>query len=157
MRKLFVLSGCPGSGKTYWANKVKKEHFNTLIISSDQIRKELSGSQFCFDNEKKVWKEFYKRIEEAAKEETIDDLYVIADSTCLIDEFRLKFLTKCPGYDKYILVLFNVSPSICIARNDRREGKDKVDDLVIKTLIKSFKYPSEEVINKFDEFMVISK
>lgn len=40
MATLYVMVGLPGSGKSYWAKS-----FNCPIVSSDTIRKELSGSE----------------------------------------------------------------------------------------------------------------
>lgn len=47
---LILTIGIPGSGKTTWAKKYLKEHPNgTVIISSDEIRKELTGIEQCVD------------------------------------------------------------------------------------------------------------
>lgn len=47
---LILTIGIPGSGKTTWAKKYLKEHPNgTVIISSDEIRKELTGTEQCID------------------------------------------------------------------------------------------------------------
>ena len=43
MKTLIILSAMPGSGKSTWAKKYQEEHSHTLIISSDQIRFELTG------------------------------------------------------------------------------------------------------------------
>ena len=44
MKTLIVLSAMPGSGKSTWAKKYQEEHPHTLIISSDKIRYELTGT-----------------------------------------------------------------------------------------------------------------
>ena len=41
--RLYILIGIPGSGKTYYANKFLNKT-NTVIVSTDEIRKELTGT-----------------------------------------------------------------------------------------------------------------
>jgi predicted kinase len=71
MRTLFVLSAIPGSGKSTWAKKYQKEHANTFIVSSDDIRYEFFGKANDFRNEPLVWDTFLKRINHYA--ETMDE------------------------------------------------------------------------------------
>lgn len=47
---LILTIGVPGSGKSTWCEKYKKEHPNgTYIISTDTIRKEMTGVEQCID------------------------------------------------------------------------------------------------------------
>lgn len=155
MRILYVLSGIPGSGKTTWANKFQKSHKNTFIVSSDEIRKELTGAYQNFKEENKVWSLYYSRVNEYSLLK--NDANIICDSTALIDEYRLLPLNYKGKYDKKVLVYFNVSPSICKSRNEKREKEKRVIETVMDTMINSNQYPKEETIKKFDEFLIINK
>lgn len=44
---LKLTIGAPGSGKTTWVKEYKKTHPLTYIISTDEIRKELTGTSGC--------------------------------------------------------------------------------------------------------------
>ena len=46
---IIILIGIPGSGKSRWATKYQKRHNNIHIVSTDQIRKELTGCEQCID------------------------------------------------------------------------------------------------------------
>ena len=56
MNKLIVLSGVPGSGKSYFSNTLKKiKNSHVYVISSDALRKEITGSQSNLSEEKLMW------------------------------------------------------------------------------------------------------
>ena len=62
MKQLIILSAVPGSGKSTWAKKYQASHPNTYIISSDEIRFELTGQYQDFSKQKEVWEEFENRL-----------------------------------------------------------------------------------------------
>lgn len=154
MRTLYVLSGLPGSGKTTWAEDFKKTHKEpTFIIASDDIRVELGGYPQYFKEEAKVWELFYSRMNEPL---IYNDVNVVMDSTCLEDRFRKMVLEKAKNFDRKVLVFFNISPSICKARNENRESDRRVKESAMDMMIENFHYPSEEVISMYDSILVIS-
>ncbi|MFA5422183.1 MAG: AAA family ATPase, partial [Bacilli bacterium] len=57
-KKLIVLSGIPGSGKSTYAHEYAFKHGDVAIVASDQIRLELFGRADDFSNEDSVWKRF---------------------------------------------------------------------------------------------------
>lgn len=156
MKTLYVLSGIPGSGKSTWAKQFFAAHKdNTYIVASDDIRMELGGSYQYFKEEANVWKIFYDRIREYSKKE--GDVNVIADSTCLQNQFRVLAFTEAPTYDKYVLVFFNIDPEIAKARNELRPGGKVVVPEGMAALIKELEQPNEKVRNIFDEVIIITK
>ena len=46
MKTLMILSAIPASGKSTWAAKYQATHPNTYIVSSDQIRMEVTHGDF---------------------------------------------------------------------------------------------------------------
>ena len=102
MNKLVVLSGVPGSGKSYFSKiikKVKKDH--VYVVSSDELRALIGGSQSNLTNENLMWKIFYKLAETYAMDK---DGIVILDATHVSVELRveknrfLKVLFPCKKY-----------------------------------------------------------
>lgn len=73
---LYVMVGLVGSGKTTYANKLKKEK-NCVLLSSDTIRKELFGDENSQIDNTKVFEEMHKRM----KEYLNNDINVIYDAT----------------------------------------------------------------------------
>lgn len=46
---LVLCVGIPGSGKTSWIKEYIKSHPLTYVVSTDEIRKELTGVEQCID------------------------------------------------------------------------------------------------------------
>lgn len=46
---LYLTIGIPGSGKTSWVNEYKKAHRYVYVVSTDEIRKEITGNEQCTD------------------------------------------------------------------------------------------------------------
>lgn len=84
-----MLVGLPGSGKSYFANKLKKLD-NFVICSSDELRKELFGSYDVQDRNNQLFYELHNRIKQNLK----DGKNVIYDATNISKKKRKSFLTN---------------------------------------------------------------
>ena len=62
MRKLIMLVGLPGSGKSTYAKRYKEENSTeeVEILSSDTLRKEMFG-YLCQDRNQELFSEMFKR------------------------------------------------------------------------------------------------
>lgn len=60
--KLMLLVGLSGSGKSTIAQKLAEENPNTVIVSSDAIREELTGKVEDQTENEEVFKIFHNRI-----------------------------------------------------------------------------------------------
>ena len=104
MKTLIILSAMPGSGKSTWAKKYSEEHPHTLIVSSDEIRFELTGQSQDFSKQKEVWELFSLRIHEYAKK--YDDVTVILDAlndlNCLREKYVKDNVYLVKSIDKFI-------------------------------------------------------
>ena len=149
MKTLIVLSAMPGSGKSTWANKYKEEHPHTLVVSSDQIRYELTGQLQDFSRQKEVWELFSLRIHEYAK--AYDDVTVILDALNDLNLLREKYVKENPEFDKYVLVLFPRTIEQINYYNKQRNDEQVVPEDQLQMLINKWEEPSEEVIQLFDE------
>lgn len=65
MTEFIMLVGLPGSGKSTYAEKLKKEGY--MIHSSDAIREELTGDINSQDNNPEVFGVLHKRVKEDLK------------------------------------------------------------------------------------------
>lgn len=117
MRKLILMSGIPGAGKTTYAHSIK----NAYVISNDDIRYSLTGGVFL---NQKEWNALpiehiqSKMIVEASKQSKV----VVLDCTALTNERRIEYYNKYKDYfDKFELILMNTNITECIHRNSQRE------------------------------------
>ena len=148
MKTLIILSAMPGSGKSTWAKKYQEEHPHTLIVSSDQIRYEITGSMQDFSKQKEVWELFSSRIHKYAKK--YDDVTVILDALNDLNCLREKYVKENPEFDRYELVVFPRTVEEIRYWNKQRKECSIVPDDQLELLIKKWEEPSQEVINLFD-------
>lgn len=92
---LWVMCGLSGSGKSTIAKQLAQEHENTVIVSSDSVRKELTGDYENQDHNEEVFKIFHKRIREALE----NNINVIADATNITMKSRRAILENVKGID----------------------------------------------------------
>lgn len=103
MKKMIIMSAAPGCGKSTWAHKYQNSHPNTYIISSDEIRFELTGQYQDFSKQTLVWETFEKRILEFSKRN--EDLTIILDAVIDLNSLRVKYFNLGKNYDRRILVV----------------------------------------------------
>ncbi len=151
MKTLILLSAIPGSGKSTWAKKYQAGHKNTFIVASDAIRKELFGSEECFDDEKRVWRVFNERLNEHVDD--MEDLTVIADATHLSNKLRKQYFDLTPKFDKHVLVVFDIPFEVSLYQNSMRTRK--VPNDVMEKLRKEYEAPSKEIEDSYDEIIYI--
>ena len=127
---LILTIGIPGSGKTTWVEKYQKQHANgTYVISSDQIRRELTGYEQCINPSQSpmIHEEARKRakmlIENAKNLRLCNGTWpvIIIDSTNVELEEWLAY--KELGASIMLAKIFDVPPAEAIKRMENRERK----------------------------------
>lgn len=153
MKTLIILSAMPGSGKSTWAKRYQEEHSHTLIVSSDQIRFEVTGQLQDFSRQKEVWELFSLRIHEYAKR--YDDVTVVLDALTDLNVLREKYVKENPEFDKYVLVLFPRTVEQIRYFNKQRKESSVVPDDQLELLINKWEEPSPQIIKLFDEIIEV--
>lgn len=143
-----MCTAIPASGKSTWARIYAKEHKDVFIISSDEIRFELTGCYTDRSKQPEVWKVFSDRIHEYGEKENAT---VILDALNDTNEIRKKYVVENPEFDKYVLVTFPGVVDRSIKLNSERVGGKKVPEEVMINLVKKFEEPTEEIKSLFDE------
>ena len=154
MKTLIVLSALPGSGKSTWSEQYRLTHKHVKIVSSDGIRKELTGQYQDLTHEDEVWKIYFDKINEYF--DKFDDVTVIADSTNITNNFRLIPLEKCPNYDRAILVVLKKKLDKILYQNHVRSEEKYVPEEAIKSMWKKWEDPTDDVRSVFDEVIEIN-
>ena len=152
MNRLIVLSGVPGSGKSYFSAALKravKKH--VYIVSSDELRLNILGNQQDLSADRMMWKMYYK----LAYVYSIDpDGIVILDATHTTSFYRIE-ATKMlkPLFKEIDLVSFNLPHDVIMYQNLNRDFPVPSD--VLETLIQKFEAPDEKDKEYFDKIYVI--
>ena len=154
MRTLIVLSALPGSGKSTWSEQYRLTHKHVKIVSSDGIRKEITGQYQDLKHEEEVWRIYFDRINEIFNKHK--DVTVIADSTNITDNYRLFPLQKCSNYDRCVLVILKKKLEKILEQNLVRNQAKYVPEEAIKSMWERWEDPSEETKSKFDEVIEIN-
>lgn len=153
MNKLVVLAGVPGSGKSYFSSTIKKiKTSHVYVISSDQLRKEIGGSQANLNNDELMWKIFLS----LAKTYALDpDGIVILDATHISSEFRVKrnFPLK-ELFNEIYLVVWNLDHLVVSNQNLQRDYPIPVE--AMKMFFDKFEMPDEVDKEFFDHIIYIN-
>lgn len=152
MRKLILLAGLPGTGKSYYAKSIKDE--NCHIISSDETR-------FAITHDYRVILEdmnivYDKMIETAnALLANNENITVILDSTFLDDKRRNYFLDRIRGADYIQLVMLKANIDTILTRNHKRQEEKWVPEEVILSMMEKYKDPSSDNIYRYNFIKVV--
>ena len=140
--KLYIMVGCPGSGKSIYAKKYLSD---AVYISRDDIRFSLvKENEEYFSKEKEVFKVFINKI----NNELQNGHDVVADATHLNPSSRFKLLVNLDlNKDKteVVAIFIRVPLSICLKQNENRKGtRSYVPKSVIKRMHYSLVPPNTE-------------
>ena len=143
---LYIMIGCPGSGKSYFAKKhlwQGKQH--NIYISRDEIRfSMLDENEAYFDKEEEVFDEFVRRIKHNLN---VGTDVIIADATNLHWPSRRKLLRALGlmnhNYSNLsiIPVVMNTELEIALNRNNLREGRERVPEDILRRMYNSMTSP----------------
>ena len=156
MKTFILLSAVPGAGKSTWAEQYRLSHKNVKVVSSDTIRKEVTGEYQNFEHEEEVWDKYYSLINKYAEEAT-DDITVIADSTNLRNYVRRFYVERIKGFDHKILIVLKKDLATLLKQNQERRFSQVVPEDALISMYNAWEDPSNDVVDFFDEYVVIYK
>ncbi len=136
-KKVWLLAGIPGSGKSTWARR-QVEKFGGVHCSRDEIRFSLlKDGEDYFAHEDEVIRLWTEKVHQAILSPDVKDVYI--DATHLTEKARAKVINALPtsNYD-IITVFFNVPLEVCIARNEKRTGRAYVPPQTIRNMYASY-------------------
>ncbi len=150
MKKIICLSAIVGSGKSTFAKYYKINHKdeNVFIVSSDEIRLQLTGKYDNLEHEDEVWDLYYKLIDKYRDEN--NNVTVIADCTNIFNMFRAK-IASIPGFDKRVLVYITKDYDLVLKNNRERDPAKFVPEYAIKSMYDRWENPDENTMRLFDE------
>ena len=151
-KNLYMLSGPAGSGKSTY---VATNHPDAIVVSRDAIRFALlkDGDDY-FAYEDTVLQIFYNEIQNAIDSDSEQD--IIIDATHLTPKARATCLQNLKNLDKVNLIALSIEVPLATAlyRNDKRTGRARVPETVIRNMYRSYKIPTvEEGFNEVRRIM----
>ncbi|WP_088187858.1 ATP-binding protein [Desulfosporosinus sp. FKA] len=128
---LYILIGIPCAGKSTYADSFVLDKPNFRIVSSDEIRKLMTGTyRFSLDSNREVF-ETAKNIIHRKLESGSD---VIFDATNINKDHRISVIDIAKRNNSIaVAVVFKTPLSICLIRNAQRNSERRVpEDVIIR-------------------------
>lgn len=139
MKKLFLMCGPSGAGKTTYIEKILTSlNIKGIHISRDKIRfSMLNENDDYFAYEDAVFDTFCSDINRAIEDDEFDFIFV--DATHLSEKARNKTLDRL-NLDEVELsaVNFNIPVETCLEQNEKRSGRSYVPRSVIRRMCSQF-------------------
>lgn len=116
MKKLVLLAGIPGSGKTTLSQRLIDKGFVTL--TADQIREELWGDAAEQNNKEQVFEVFFQRLEEGLRR----GWDIVIDNTNINGKHREPIIERArqAGYTDIQIWIIDTPLEVCLERNKMR-------------------------------------
>lgn len=153
MNKLVVLAGVPGSGKSYFSKTIKKiKSSHVYVVSSDQLRKEIGGSQSNLENDDLMWKIFIGLAKTYAQDK---NGVVILDATHISPELRVdrnRVLKEL--FDELVLVVWDIDKQVVCNQNLQREYP--IPPEALEMFFAKFQKPTNVDEEFFDKIITIN-
>lgn len=153
MSKLIVLSGVPGSGKSYFCKTIKKiKESHVYVVSSDELRREITGRQSNLNEDELMWKIFFS----LAKTYSLDkEGVVVLDATHVSKKMRVDRNKKLKHlFEEVDLVMWNIDKQIVANQNLQREYPIAPD--VLERFYQILELPTEDDEKFFDKIIMVT-
>ena len=153
MNKLVILSGVPGSGKSYFSKTLKKVKNNHVyVVSSDELRALIGGSQSNLANEELMWQIFYG----LAKAYSLDkDGIVVLDATHVSVELRVdKNAFLKPLFNEVYLIMWDIDKQTVSNQNLQREYP--IPPEALEKFFEKFEQPNDVDREFFDKILMVN-
>ena len=155
MAKLIILSGVPGSGKSYFSHLLRdyKKGGHVYIVSSDTLRDLVTGNQQDLSEDNLMWKMFYDLARVYSKD---PNGIVVLDSTNAARKYRLEAGKALRDlFETIDLISFHMKPETIYRQNLDREWPIPTE--VLTQYIENFEYPTREDYAFFNHVYVVEK
>lgn len=151
---LYIMIGLPGSGKSYFANKLREERRSLQrelkILSSDQYRKDMFGDENDQTHNAEVFSALYADMRKYLAE----GFDVVVDATNINLKARKRIFSELREAKSSVvkIVAWVIAPPVEVCRRQNASRERVVEDYVIDKFLASFQFPQK--FEGFDEIWV---
>jgi predicted kinase len=142
LKKLYIMIGPAGSGKTTWVRNHAKPG-KSAHISRDEIRFSMVGEdEYYFSKEDDVYAEYCKEIHDALHCPWVEEVY--ADATHLNKKSRERLIKEIyisPEWVEIHAIVIMPTLMTCLAQNAFRSGRERVPETVICKMYNGYQSP----------------
>lgn len=130
---MIIVSGLPGSGKSYFASRLA-QRMGARYINSDLVRREIDArGQYAFEDKLTVYEEMARRASEGIRQ----GLAVVADATFYREEMRNLFVTLAKLLHEKVCFIEIVAPEALIRERLRHARMDSEADFSVYELVRA--------------------
>lgn len=123
MKRMFLMCGCSGAGKTTFAKRFAKKH-NLRYIGVDDFYAKVNGDECLHTNVFEVWIEFFKAIHEAEEE----GVSCVVDTNAITRCHREQFVEWFPTFEHH-LIYIKAGPALRMINNLSRRRQVPVEEM----------------------------
>jgi predicted kinase len=155
MKKLIIMAGLPGSGKSTYVKENLMNEKNIVHIDSDETRKQMYGTYLRFP--KNMYDIYDQMIVEGNKiYDKYNDLTLIMDSTFLENYRRNYYIDHLKKFDYYEIIMFHTNDIKFNLENNKKRIKDKrVPEDVILKMVDLYEPLDDATRKRFDKVVDI--
>lgn len=126
---VYIMVGVSGSGKSTLAQELSRRLSGSIVVSSDQIRKEILGDEADQRFQNIVWKELYFQLRDSIQNPLVNDVFV--DATNLKSRDRITMINYVRDKGANVSAIqFDEPAAECIKRDAARQrtvGKEAIE------------------------------
>jgi predicted kinase len=149
---LILMSGSPLSGKSTVTKQIRKFFGgDCVVVSTDEIRRELTGDYINHTREFDVWAIIVKRTLKALKRGKV----VVLDATLRQKDLRMRHLKYYKNYPIYYIAFEKIPFEVILERNEERTWK-QIDKTILKKLWEEYEIPTEEEMTLYKKSTMIN-
>jgi protein phosphatase len=149
--KLYLLIGCPGSGKTTFGKKYAKDN-NIMYLSSDELRAAFGKNE----EDQSVTPRVFEHIRYATDEYLSKKISLMIDATNINKRDRKNYIDTANTYGiRVVAYVFEQPRRVLIDRNQKRgeNGGRNVPVHVIDKMLNKYETPTYK--EGFDEIIYV--
>lgn len=141
--KLYMMSGCSGSGKTTFAKKYAHEH-DLVYYGTDDFYRMFHGDECIHKDEFEIWMTIFRVLHTAE----INGVNSMFDTNNLRIVDRIQILDWFPDFECHLFYM-HASPDLCMRNNaERRRVIPKIE---MEKIIKSVQIPAPDEDERYAE------
>lgn len=153
-KKVLIMCGPPGSGKSTWVRE--RLTSNDEWISRDNVRFSIvREDEEYFSHEDDVFDTFINYINQTLENPEVE--YIFVDATHINYRSRHKTISRIhmKNVEELNCVCFITPLAVCLDRNGKRSGRERVPDAVVSNMFNSFNLPTEK--EKFNHVFTVDE